>query len=367
MAPTMTLATLRAVAAARTFALHESIEPAVRALGFVQADPIRAPARAQDLILRQRVEDYRAGDLERHYPSLALDEEMIHVHGFVPREHRALLYPRPLSATWTAFVQKHRALRVAVRRFMAQAGEAHPREVERAVGRVAAVNPWGSTSSASTMMLEALHRTGELRVARRDGGQRIYAVAPARARGLSPMRRAEELARLVATLYAPMPERSLRQALNMVHGPEDPHPREGLVTLVKRGELVRETVDGEPWIWPAGERLDREPATGPDARVRLLAPFDPVVWDRRRFEWLWGWQYRFEAYTPAPQRKLGYYALPMLAGDRVLGWATAQAGERGLDVAFGFAGVRPRDKAFRASLDEEIDRLKRFLAPRDPG
>ena len=46
--------------------------------------------------------------------------------------------------------------------------------------------------------------------------------------------------------------------------------------------------------------------------VRLLTPFDPVVWDRDRFEMFWGWQYRFEAYVPAAKRRLGYYALPML-------------------------------------------------------
>ncbi len=54
--------------------------------------------------------------------------------------------------------------------------------------------------------------------------------------------------------------------------------------------------------------------------VRLLAPFDPVVWDRRRFEAFWGWAYRFEAYTPAPRRVRGYYALPLLWRDQVIGW-----------------------------------------------
>jgi uncharacterized protein YcaQ len=51
--------------------------------------------------------------------------------------------------------------------------------------------------------------------------------------------------------------------------------------------------------------------------VRLLAPFDPVVWDRTRFELFWGWAYRFEAYTPPRLRKLGYYALPLLWRDKV--------------------------------------------------
>ena len=86
-----------------------------------------------------------------------------------------------------------------------------------------------------------------------------------------------------------------------------------------------------------------------DERVRLLAPFDPVVWDRRRFELLWGWTYRFEAYTPAPKRKLGYYALPLLWRDRVIGWANVSVvdGQMQADVRY-VAGRRPRLPSVRA-------------------
>ena len=58
----------------------------------------------------------------------------------------------------------------------------------------------------------------------------------------------------------------------------------------------------------------------PASHTALLSPFDPIVWDRRRFELFWGWAYRFEAYTPAPQRVRGYYALPLLWRDQVIGW-----------------------------------------------
>ena len=76
-------------------------------------------------------------------------------------------------------------------------------------------------------------------------------------------------------------------------------------------------------------RADEHPAPRrPPDTVRLLAPFDPVVWDRRRFELLWGWAYRFEAYTPAAKRKLGYYALPLLWRDRVIGWGNLVGEER---------------------------------------
>jgi uncharacterized protein YcaQ len=120
-------------------------------------------------------------------------------------------------------------------------------------------------------------------------------------------------------------------------------------------------VDGLLWHWPEAER-PREAASVLE-EVRLLAPFDPVVWDRRRFELFWGWPYRFEAYTPIAQRKLGYYALPLLWRDQVLGWANAAVKDGRLQVDLGYVGGSPpRERAFRRALDAEVARLSAFLA-----
>jgi uncharacterized protein YcaQ len=117
--------------------------------------------------------------------------------------------------------------------------------------------------------------------------------------------------------------------------------------------------DGVDWYWPAGEPL---PADAPDDTVRLLAPFDPVVWDRRRFELLWGWAYRFEAYTPAAKRKLGYYALPLLWRDRVIGWSNLSSSGGELHSETGYvAGAPPKGRAFQRELDAELDRIRTFL------
>jgi hypothetical protein len=95
----------------------------------------------------------------------------------------------------------------------------------------------------------------------------------------------------------------------------------------------------------------------------LLTPFDPIVWDRRRFELLWGWAYRFEAYTPAPKRKLGYYALPILWRDQIIGWANIAAAKGRLVGKFGYVGGRPpREQAYRAGLEAELERMRIFLA-----
>jgi uncharacterized protein YcaQ len=94
----------------------------------------------------------------------------------------------------------------------------------------------------------------------------------------------------------------------------------------------------------------------------LLTPFDPIVWDRRRFKMLWDWEYRFEAYTPAPKRKLGYYALPVLWHDRVVGWANLGVANDRLVSAFGYAAGRaPADPAYRRGLEAELARMKAFL------
>jgi uncharacterized protein YcaQ len=72
--------------------------------------------------------------------------------------------------------------------------------------------------------------------------------------------------------------------------------------------------------------------------------------------------YRFEAYTPAPKRKLGYYALPMLWGDRVTGWANLAVEGGGLKSEFGYINSRmPRERAFKIELEAELDRLRAFL------
>jgi len=102
----------------------------------------------------------------------------------------------------------------------------------------------------------------------------------------------------------------------------------------------------------------------------MLAPFDPVVWDRRRFEAFWGWSYRFEAYTPVEKRRFGYYALPLLFRDRVLGWANLTLTKENLGASFGFVtGSAPRDRVFKRELEAELTRMRAFLGStshRDP-
>src|SRR5262245_31347837 len=89
-----TLEHLRALAVSGSVGRTTTLRKVIDRLGFVQYDPVRRPARAQDLILNQRVAGYRAGDLDRRYQELDLDEDHLHVYGAMPARISRLLHPR---------------------------------------------------------------------------------------------------------------------------------------------------------------------------------------------------------------------------------------------------------------------------------
>lgn len=364
MAAPSVLRRLRAHARDATLFAPSSLEAALARLGFVQADPIRAPARAQDLILRHRVRGYRVGDLDRSFARLGLEEDFLHAYGFAPAATAQLLHPR-LDLQAGGGVHAPAGLAAEVLAFVRTNGPTHPRDLEERFGRERVVNAWGGFSKATTRALEGLHHYGLLRVAHRRDGIRVYDVAPPRPR---PPDEAAERARrsvlLVARLLAPVSTVSLRGALALMArrnpglGPLAPV----VADLLRTGELEREEVDGETYLSPPADDGLRRRAAPRD--VRLLAPFDPVVWDRRRFEHLWGWAYRFEAYTPPPRRRYGYYAMPVLWGDTVVGWANVELVAGRLTTSLGYAGHSPAGSGFGRALDAELARLERFLSTR---
>ena len=333
-----------------TFAQSDTLRGAIDQAGFVQADPIRAPARAQDLILRQRLEGYRAGDLERRYPELEIEEGYLYAYGFLTRPLWQLRHPPdPKGLT----KRERRLLELVTER-----GEAHPDHLREDFGG-RALNAWGSYSTVAKLGLERLHHRGLLRVSRRENGVRVYAPSAPPDELRSPAERFQALFDAVLQLLAPIPERSLRATLSRQATALRCDVRKVIAAGRAAGQIEAGALDDATYLWPAASREVTERQV--PRRVRLLAPFDPLVWDRRRFEQLWGWAYRFEAYTPVKKRVRGYYALPLLWADRVIGWAnvTRAAGE--LSVELGFVGSRPRDREFKLQLEAELERMREFL------
>jgi hypothetical protein len=364
----ITLDHLRRYAVARSLFKPTTLGRAIGKLGFVQADPIRAPARAQDLTLRHRVAGYRAGDLEFRYPKLPLEEDFFVNYGYLPRAHHQLMHPRTPRTVWTA---ARAAQAAAVLEFIRARGPVHPREVDAHFAHGKVTNWFGGSSNASTQLLDVMHYRGLLRVARRDGGTRIYAAreplaaADGAAVSIDPSTasaRMDALVDLAVNKYAPLPAGTLGQLVSRLRGgaPQWAAQRGAALARAKQ-RLGHARIAGADWYWPAEERPNSR-RWQPDDDVRLLTPFDPIVWDRRRFEIFWEWVYRFEAYTPAAKRKLGYYALPLLWHDRVIGWGNAAAADGRLRCSFGYSGGRaPRDPAFRAGLEAELARVRTFL------
>ena len=168
---------------------------------------------------------------------------------------------------------------------------------------------------------------------------------------------------VVVNIYAPLPGSSLSFYIRRLRYAV-PQWRSEITAAQKRvrERLAHARAAGVDWYWPEGENLQR--AVIPKS-VRLLAPFDPIVHDRTRFELLWNWTYRFEAYTPAPKRKLGYYALPLLWRDRVIGWANLTVKNGALLADPGYVQSRPpKDRAFQRELDAELARIRFFLGLR---
>jgi len=360
----ITLDDLRRYAVTRNFPKPTTLNRALQQLGFVQADPIRAPARAQDLILRHRVKNYYAGDLERRYPELDVEEDFFVNYGYVSRALQALMHPRSNNGSPFLSGQKKKARMLLD--FVRERGPVHPREVDEYFAHGRVTNYWGGSSNATTHLLDLMHYTGLLRIVRREKGIRIYAThehAPVPRGTLERRTRIDALVDTVVRIYAPLPGPSLSYYVRRLRYAV-PHWTKELPAALQRAKqrLSHARVDNVDWYWPADEKM----AGAAPEIVRLLAPFDPLVHDRNRFELLWGWVYRFEAYTPVAKRKLGYYAMPLLWRDRVIGWANLSVNNGALVHGVGYAQTPPRDPVFKRELEAELDRMRNFLRLSSP-
>ena len=355
-----TIDQLRRYAVARSLFKSTTLPKAIARLGFVQADPIRAPARAQDLTLRHRVSNYCAGDLERRYPQLGIEEDFFINYGFMPAELQRLLHPRVPSKDWP---KAQWAKADAVLEFVREHGVVHPRQVDAHFAHGKVRNWFGGSTNASTDLLDGMHHRGLVRIAGRDGGVRLYQACPAHAPLDDPLAAFDALIDVVVRKYAPLPGASLGQLVSRIlYGAPQWQALRAQALQHAKARLPQALVDGVTWYWPVGEvPSSRKHAAGD--HVRLLAPFDPIVWDRRRFEILWGWAYRFEAYTPAPKRIRGYYALPLLWRDHVIGWGNLSVRDGELVANLGYvSGKPPREAGFASALEVELTSFRAFLS-----
>ena len=301
--------------------------------GYIQIDPINVTGRMHDLILRNRVRDYREGGLMRHLhgesqPLPAAQRIAFEHH--IPSAHTLVAFPLE------AWPHLQAEMRARTRRTGAWSGRLSPRQRELApalLAEIAARGPlasedfadtgrsrhvWGAATQAKAT-LQKLFFHGRLLIARRGDGNRRYYDLPERVLPAAVLAAPEPGPRETARWDALLKLRQRRLALlkkkelSLVEDLVQPVQIEGCPTLhCLRTDLpIFETSQ-------AGRR-EESPA------LTLLAPLDPLIYDRRVTAALWNFAYTWEVYTPPAKRVRGYYALPVLAGTELVGHVDPKA------------------------------------------
>lgn len=261
----------------------------VRRLGHLQLDPISTVAPPQHLVLWSRLGSaYRRDELDR---LLWSDRKLFEWNAFIyPIEDYPLIRARMLRRrtgkyTWerrgNEFLKTNARFRRYVLRELEQRGPLLSRELVDHSVRGWESHGWTGNRKVG-QMLETLHARGVLAVVGRRGGQRLWDLAERWYPQVDPV---------------PLPE------------------AEALLAE-KRFRALGVRLEKGRWLAHPDARDTRVPE-----RATLLSPFDRLVHDRVRTEALWGFRYRLEMYVPKAKREFGYYVLPLLVGDRLVGRA----------------------------------------------
>jgi hypothetical protein len=337
-------------------------------VGLLQIDSVNVLVRAHYLPPFSRIGAYPPDALDRlssHAPR-RLFEYWGHEASLLPVELQPLLRWRMARAeddAWGGMRAIAREQPELVARVLGTVRDRGPIPASRiAEERPRRSGPWWDWSDAKRA-LEFLFWSGRITSARRGPGfERLYAVpekvlpAAVLAAPTPPIDEAQRrLVALAARCLGVAAEPELRDYFRL---PSD-EARARIAELVEDGALLPVAVEG--WKQPAYLHPEARVPRRVEARA-LLAPFDPLIWERRRVERLFGFRYRLEIYVPAPQRVHGYYVLPFLLGDRLVARVDLKA-----DRAVGELLVRAVHHEEHApagtdeALGEELERMAGWL------
>jgi uncharacterized protein YcaQ len=295
-------------------------------VGLVQIDSVNVVVRAHYLPMFSRIGAYAPALLDR--ASMQEPRELFEYWG-----HEASLIPVDLhpALRWRMARAEHEAwgglrsvdqerpgLLSAVLEALDEGGAATAAAIEERIegGRTRRSGPWWDWSHVKRG-IEFLVWSGQVAVARREGFQRVYdlpeRVLPARVLAAPTPSEPDAFVILVERAARSLGVATARDLRDYFRLPA-PAVAPAVGRLVEQGTLEPVSVQG--WSEPAYLHTEaRLPARATD-RSALIAPFDPLVWDRRRASRVFGFDYRLEIYVPEARRVHGYYVLPYLVGDR---------------------------------------------------
>ena len=310
----------------------ESVLSVVERLAVLQFDPLEVPgARNHDLVLHARIRDYRRGWCEQwlYGPDRRLIEIYNKSLNMVPLEelpHYRLTWVRHAEEYGAGILLEHAD---AVADILATIEARGPLTTADFAHHSHSVDWWWAPTRASRAILEALFVSGRVGVARREGNRRYYdlieRLVPAE---ILDRTETDELAakhRLLSRYRSIGLSRPTAGNDVMIGTGVGPERRRHTLEMAEAGVLVPVQVEGHKQLLyaPAAERPALAAAQSAAAiagpRVTFLAPLDPFIWDRGLVRALFGFDYLWEVYVPEPKRRWGYYVLPILFGDRLVG------------------------------------------------
>ena len=303
-----------------------SILGVVEQLGSVQMDPTRAVARTEHLVLWSRLgRRFRVPELERllweerslfEYRAFILPTSQYPVHRETMRR-----YPST-NARRHAYVRRYLRDDPRFRRYVLERLRDEGPLPTRAFEDRSAVDwrtgGWNDDGRNTSMMLEVLWAKGEVMIAGRAGQERVWDLASRRfpPSDSSRLRAGEEARSLLDVQLRALGISKLTRFGWTFEGTRPPGWERALAALEREGRIVRVSVDGVPGErWAHAEVLERPFR----ARTVLLSPFDRLIHDRARTEELFGFRFRLEIYVPKAKREHGYFVMPILHGDRLVG------------------------------------------------
>jgi hypothetical protein len=341
----------------------------VEQLGVVQIDSVNVLVRSHYLPAFSRLGGYDRGALDAlsHASPRAVFEYWGHEASLLPVALHPLLRWRMARAHEEAWGRMRRLARkkpqllADIMERVRERGPIAASELELAEAKRGKGGWWGWSEPKA--LIEFLFWRGELTSARRRGFERMYdlpeRVIPARVLAAKTPREADAQRELVAMSARAMGvaiEADLRDYFRLPLAAT----RTAIAELVEAGDLVPVRVQG----WTKQAYVHRDAAA--PARVEataLLSPFDNLVWMRDRTERLFGMKFRLEIYVPAPKRVHGYYVLPLLAGDRLVGRVDLKADRQAHVLRVQAAHAEPGVQTSRvaAALARELARMAEWL------
>ena len=347
----------------------EATRLAIEHLGYVQIDTINVIERCHHHILYSRIPDYRRADLVRAQSvDKSVFEYWTHALAYVPVETFRFFMAemkayRNKPSSWFATVTPEETRKMLKR--IRTEGPLTMRDIDDEP--VQKTHPWAS-KKPSKRVLEMMFYQGLVVISQRAGMVKTYELTE-RHFGWDKAPKPATDKQITEYLL----DRALRSqgvvSLDSVCHLDA--PRKGAVkalidSRVRRKLLVPVHLEHAPKVqhWVAPEALDA--AHAPAELVHILSPFDPLVIQRKRLSAFFGYDHIFEAYVPAPKRKLGYFALPVVMGDRVvaaLDLKTDRAAKKLLIQKWTWLEAESAEA--KAAIEEELGRFETFQLARE--